>query len=360
MIAFILMAAGSAGAANTTSLQLNGTSQYVSISDTAQSGLDITSGTMVIEAYIKLSQLPSVNGKMFHIFNKKGAFQLFINPSDNKIYFISTSDGTYSASSQIQVCTSSSFNYTNTWKHLAVIVKISQKTVTFLIDGKQVESTSVLSNASSIVNSNGSVFIGANGDGDYFMGLIDDVRIWNVERTTSDIADNLNKELTGSETGLVTNWKFNVLLSGIGTYSNTLTNNGGAIFSADIPSTTVTETVTPVTETPVVTPSASNPITTVINQGVAVGLSIGTNQQYLVIGKDAGSVYYLAIAETTGTFLKSITLTTGYVPISVTQVYANGTASTTQVSVLATKTSDAKFYNLLVNTSTGAINPVAW
>lgn len=42
-----------------------------------------------------------------------------------------------------------------------------------------------------------------------FNGAMDDVRIWNIARTQSDIQSNMNTELTGTETGLVAYYTFN-------------------------------------------------------------------------------------------------------------------------------------------------------
>lgn len=43
---------------------------------------------------------------------------------------------------------------------------------------------------------------------EYFKGEIDGVRIWDVVRTPSEIAQNMNRELTGSQPGLVAYYKF--------------------------------------------------------------------------------------------------------------------------------------------------------
>jgi len=43
----------------------------------------------------------------------------------------------------------------------------------------------------------------------YFAGLIDEFRVWNVERSAADIMSTMNKTLTGTEPGLVGYWQFN-------------------------------------------------------------------------------------------------------------------------------------------------------
>src|SRR5438477_7855439 len=46
------------------------------------------------------------------------------------------------------------------------------------------------------------------GSGANFKGQLDDVRIWNVARTTQDIQANLGSILTGAEHGLIAYWRF--------------------------------------------------------------------------------------------------------------------------------------------------------
>lgn len=70
--------------------------------------------------------------------------------------------------------------------------------------------------------------------GRYFDGRIDEVRIWNVARSQSEIADHMNAEITGSETGLVGYWKFN---EGSGTSLGDATSNGnnGTLLNMAVP-----------------------------------------------------------------------------------------------------------------------------
>jgi len=45
-------------------------------------------------------------------------------------------------------------------------------------------------------------------NGQYFSGLIDEVRVWNIGKTQGDINNNMKTVLTGNENGLVYYWRF--------------------------------------------------------------------------------------------------------------------------------------------------------
>ncbi|MBK7105999.1 MAG: T9SS type A sorting domain-containing protein [Ignavibacteriae bacterium] len=64
-----------------------------------------------------------------------------------------------------------------------------------------------------------------------FKGIIDEVRIWNVARTESEIQSTMNQILNGNETGLIAYWKFD---EGTGTitYDATSNHNDGTISGA--------------------------------------------------------------------------------------------------------------------------------
>jgi hypothetical protein len=63
----------------------------------------------------------------------------------------------------------------------------------------------------------------------YFEGMIDEVRIWNVARTKSQIQSNMDNTLSGSETGLVAYYKFEEISGGF-TVTNKTSNNYDGIF----------------------------------------------------------------------------------------------------------------------------------
>lgn len=352
---FVMMfMVGGNAMATQTALSLNG-SQCLTITDSAQSGLDITGDLAILQTFTFGTINSSTNNSFVNKWGVSGQLGHFFRyeSASSTLRLAISNNGT--AFGDVGVSWSP---VVGTKYFIGVVYTASSGTATFYVNGVQ-QGTTQSGLPTSIFNNNQPFCIGANYNGgwpcQYFNGTIDNISVWSKTLTATEIANIYNGTtvLTGAETGLAAYYKFDGNLASSTSVSNALTlNSGTATYVTAL--VTTTEIVTPVT----VTPTASNPITTVIGQGVAAGLSIGTSQQYLVVGKDASSVYYLAIAETTGTFIKSIALTSGYVPLSVTQVISGGTASTTQVSVLSTNA--GKYYNLLVNTSTGAITPVAW
>ncbi len=94
---------------------------------------------------------------------------------------------------------SSSLMNVNQWHHVAGVV--NNGAVKLYIDGQEVAAGSFTGTPSNLPQP---LHIGASAgfDGRFFDGVIDEVRIWNVARTPTEIADNATVDLTGSETGL--------------------------------------------------------------------------------------------------------------------------------------------------------------
>lgn len=92
------------------------------------------------------------------------------------------------------------------WHYVAVTLTSATQQVTVYLDGvKVVQGT--FRDTTDVGNSK-PVDIGRNGEPvgyAYWNGKIDDVRIWNVTRTASEIASS-RRQLTGSQAGLVANW----------------------------------------------------------------------------------------------------------------------------------------------------------
>ncbi|MBL7067223.1 MAG: T9SS type A sorting domain-containing protein [Candidatus Marinimicrobia bacterium] len=89
---------------------------------------------------------------------------------------------------------------------------------------------------------NGNLYIGkSNKWNQYYPGSLDEIRIWNDVRTPTEIQENIFKELTGSETGLVAYYKFNEgtgttadNVEGTSALDGTLTNFSGTYWITNV------------------------------------------------------------------------------------------------------------------------------
>ena len=131
----------------------------------------------------------------------------------------------------------------NTWHHVAVTLNggssITPNALKMYVDGQLISTGS----GSQLWSHGGDNKIGRNGNtkfhtgddtssGESFYGDIDEVRIWNVERTASQIADAKDGALSGDETGLVAYYNFQENSGTTANDSQTLSNNDGTISNA--------------------------------------------------------------------------------------------------------------------------------
>lgn len=122
------------------------------------------------------------------------------------------------------------------WVHVAATLDLSAATGTIYINGTSVPVVYSNTAATSITQA-GDLFMGTiAGGGEYFDGKLADVRLWNAIRTATQIRDNMNQQLVGSETNLVGYWKLNGNFNDSTANANNLTAVNGAIAtSADNP-----------------------------------------------------------------------------------------------------------------------------
>jgi hypothetical protein len=109
------------------------------------------------------------------------------------------------------------------YTHIAATYDASAGIAKIYINGVFDTSKSV---GSTVSNSTGNLYFGFNPvRGDFiapFKGIIDEVRIWNIARTESEIQSTMNQSLNGNETGLIGYWKFD---EGTGTTTSDATSN---------------------------------------------------------------------------------------------------------------------------------------
>ncbi len=97
----------------------------------------------------------------------------------------------------------------DTWTHVAVVVEKGVSTK-FYINGKNVGTTTNSGHTTINNGSNDSLIIGSQGTGcrcNYFDGKMDEVRIWNIARTSNDILGSMNCELPATS-GLIARYYF--------------------------------------------------------------------------------------------------------------------------------------------------------
>lgn len=100
-----------------------------------------------------------------------------------------------------------------------VAVTFSQTDIKFYVDGALVNSTIINDASRSIYNNNESLKVGAykslSGNIDlYFYGEMDELRIWNYERSEAEISANYNTSLTSPPNELIVYYRFNNFSSG--------------------------------------------------------------------------------------------------------------------------------------------------
>lgn len=210
-------------------------SQYWSVADTAS--LSIT-GDMTLEMWVKLESAPSnstycLARKYAEGGNNRSYMFRYQDTGGTKRFeFRQSTSGTGASTSVI------TYNYTlstATWTHLAFAYDASAGEIEVFING--VSNGTATGVRTSVYDGTAPFEIGGNSsDGDYFDGLIKDVRVWNDIRTGTEINDNKsNCDLSVSEAGLVSWWKFENDGTDATSNGNDLTNNNSATFSTDVP-----------------------------------------------------------------------------------------------------------------------------
>lgn len=95
----------------------------------------------------------------------------------------------------------------DTWTHLAFTFDNDADVVRLYVNGQQVGSDATLTK--DMPDTDVPVLIGKNFYVDFFSdGFIDEVRIWDHARSQSELQDNMNLILSGSEPGLIAYWQF--------------------------------------------------------------------------------------------------------------------------------------------------------
>jgi len=184
---------------NVAVLSLDGDSDYVAINDAAT--LDLNN-SLTIEAWIKLNGTSSFRG-IVEKWNDNGSqrsYNFQVESGVLTFHASSTGDGW-------DTVTGSTLSI-GQWYHVAVTYDSME--MQLYLDS--VPDGNPVSHSGGILNSTARLTIGSKDNpGDWFDGLIDEVRIWNVVRTQAEIQATMSRPLTGGEAGLVAYYCFDEL-----------------------------------------------------------------------------------------------------------------------------------------------------
>ncbi len=202
-------------------LEFDGTSDYAQIPNSTSINSIILDGTFTIEGWYKILGFP--NYDYFSFLDKQNSWYFEYSQNDTAWTFVEPGDTTAKARLPIIY---------DSWYHIAMTYNHATGTVKFYSNGQLI---GTVSQSYTFVPNTNSLYIarGISGANEYGYGRYDEIRIWNIIRTDAEIANNYNRSLTGSESGLVLYYK---LSEGSGLSINDASPNGnsGSLFGNPI------------------------------------------------------------------------------------------------------------------------------
>ncbi|MEY4290479.1 MAG: hypothetical protein RL130_421, partial [Actinomycetota bacterium] len=202
------------GSETDTALSLNGTNQYAELTEAGTSPLDLT-GTLTLSAWVKPNSACPVNGTIM----TKRAYMMYC--SGGYWYWMLLTDGMNGAGVTTGIPVEA-----NEWHHLSFTKLNSSGNLLFYYDGVLVKT--IATGVTTIAANDQPFSIGRYGTGMYFDGQIDEVRIFNTQRTQAQIQSDMNSYGSITESGLVAYYDFNELTT-------------PKVFNREIASTTATD-----------------------------------------------------------------------------------------------------------------------
>lgn len=185
-------------------LVLDGQTAFMQVPDYL--ALHTISNSFTIEAWCLAKSFYPTKGSVNSVLRKNVAAE-----SENFFLRIRNTDGQalieFSLGSKVWLLRAPAELRTNAWFHLAGTY--DGRTVSLYLNGTRLASEPV----SGSLKIDASDLIVGRGDpefsyGEYFQGMLDEIRIWNVARSSAEIQATLLKVLTGKEKGLVAYWNF--------------------------------------------------------------------------------------------------------------------------------------------------------
>lgn len=201
-------------------LNFDGINDYVVLPSSLGSAYN--SSAFTIEAWIKTTEAKGVNEIIGWGSSTVSNNVVEFRTTGGKLQFL-LNNGSGIAGGYYQL---TGTNYINTGKWIHVAAVKSGTNVVLYVNGQVEANLSGVTTSPSLntVNIGVLAYKGTNPYGpipdSYFSGSIDQLRVWNTARTSSDIAANMFVEMAGNEAGLVASYDFN---QGIANGTNVIT-----------------------------------------------------------------------------------------------------------------------------------------
>ena len=160
-------------------------SEYLSITDASQTGLDLTTNAS-FAWFMKPESVDIVN---YYILSKGGATEISyrIEHDDDRLRFSVSSNGSTDTSESY---VSSGLFTVGNWYHCAITW--DNGVIKFYIDGSLVKTTDISGTLTSIYSGTGEFRLGDCINGRFFDGILDEVGVWSRTLTDTDIANLYN------------------------------------------------------------------------------------------------------------------------------------------------------------------------
>ncbi len=193
-----------------TALSLNGNESYVEIDDSET--LNNLTDQVTVSTWFKCTEYPKdyspILSKTNTSITEFRTRTLFVNlKNDGTIEFAASPNG----ESQVSLFPSNYVVQPNTWAHIAGVVDTKNDTIKLIVNGNEIAKAG-FKGVNEIYTSKIPLRIGWSYEEHpmytHINGYIDEVRVWNIARSTEDIQADMNKQLNGDEPGLIGYWKF--------------------------------------------------------------------------------------------------------------------------------------------------------
>jgi len=205
------------------------TTQYLSIADASQTGLDLNSDFSVCW-WQKLDTTTGSHG----IFGRASLLPYALYWSGNVIRIGLDADCTAGGNITCDLAT----NQSSDWHHYCVLHDLSAKTAYLYVDGSSATNCNSASFPTSLPNCTSVVYVTANATLSWSDGKFDDMRVYSDMLTSTEITDTYNCSLTGGAgdpDNLVAQWELENNYLDTTANNNDLTNSSTNFYNTTLP-----------------------------------------------------------------------------------------------------------------------------